>query len=228
MLPVFAKVRWAFFDVGYTLFDETAGWHDRFEAMADVLRADGRDATVAGIWATFNGLCEGFAPLHWAGLCEALATSPDEALALNKLNHGWRHDLETAYPDAGPLLRALHGRFRLGVIANQSKGTVERLAERKLGPYFDLVIGSAEAGVRKPDPAIFRLALAKAGCRADEAVMIGDRLDNDIRPAKALGMHTIHVRQGGGGRQRPRSVEETPDASAVAIGDVAGLLGVVA
>ena len=55
--------------------------------------------------------------------------------------------------------------------------------------------------------------------------MVGDRLDNDVRPAKALGLHTVHVRQGGGGRQRPRSIEETPDASAVAIGDVAGLFG---
>ena len=37
-----------------------------------------------------------------------------------------------------------------------------------------------------------------AGCQAENAVMIGDRLDNDIAPAKKLGMKTVWIRQGDG------------------------------
>lgn len=62
--------------------------------------------------------------------------------------------------------------------------------------YINLTISSAEAGIAKPDLTIFRLALERAGCAAENSVMIGDRLDNDIIPAKPLGMHTIWVRQG--------------------------------
>ena len=40
------------------------------------------------------------------------------------------------------------------------------------------------------------MALDKAGCRPEDAIMIGDRLDNDIIPAKKMGMKTVWVRQG--------------------------------
>jgi putative hydrolase of the HAD superfamily len=54
--------------------------------------------------------------------------------------------------------------------------------------------------------------------------MVGDRIDNDVRPAKALGWATMHVRQGQSGKQRPRNDAETPDASVVSITDVAPVL----
>jgi len=57
-------------------------------------------------------------------------------------------------------------------------------------------MASAEAGCAKPDPKIFTAALEKAGCEPEEAIMIGDRIDNDIIPAKKLGMKTVWVRQG--------------------------------
>ena len=77
--------------------------------------------------------------------------------------------------------------------------------------YFDVIIASAEAGVSKPDPEIFRLALSKAGCSSDECCMIGDRLDNDIEPAAALGMKTIWVRQGSYASGNVDLIEHKPD-----------------
>ena len=53
-----------------------------------------------------------------------------------------------------------------------------------------------KAGCAKPDLKIFTAALNKAGCAPADAVMIGDRLDNDIIPARKLGMKTVWVRQG--------------------------------
>ncbi|MBQ3168432.1 MAG: HAD family hydrolase, partial [Clostridia bacterium] len=55
---------------------------------------------------------------------------------------------------------------------------------------------SAEAGCTKPDRAIFELALKAAGCEAEESVMVGDRLDNDMLPAKEIGMKTVWIRTG--------------------------------
>ena len=222
-----SEVKWVFFDVGYTLFDETPAWQALFQIVSTELKRRGRAVPADAIWRAYDDVCATFEPFQWKGLCRQLSMNPDEATELERLaTGGWSHDAEIVYPGVEEAVRALHGRYKLGVIANQHEGTVRRLAERKLGVYFDLVIGSAEAGVRKPDPAIFRLALDKAGVRASEAAMVGDRIDNDVRPARALGMKTVHVRQGGSGRQRPRSAEETPDATVESIADVAALFGV--
>lgn len=64
--------------------------------------------------------------------------------------------------------------------------------------YIQLVVASAEEGVAKPDKRIFDIALKRAVCSPSEAVMIGDRVDNDIIPTKEMGMMTIWVRQGFG------------------------------
>jgi HAD superfamily hydrolase (TIGR01662 family) len=218
----FTDARRNFFDVGYTLFDDKPAWQGLFQVVSAALKNRGRDVPPEAIWRVYDDVCATFEPFQWKGLCRKLAASPAEADELETLSAagGWSHNAEVAYPGAADVVRSLHGRYKLGIIANQSEGTVQRLAERKIGTYFDLVIGSAEAGVRKPDPAIFQMALKQANCEARDAVMVGDRIDNDVAPAKALGMKTIHVRQGGSGRQQPRSAEETPDASVATIGEV--------
>lgn len=127
------------------------------------------------------------------------------------------------YPDAVSCLKALQSRFYIGIIANQPLGTADRMEKMGLAPYLDRIISSAEEGLAKPDPAIFRLALERAGCRPEQAVMIGDRLDNDIVPAKQLGMTTIWVKQGFGGLSTPRTPEETPDFTVESLSDIPAL-----
>ena len=60
------------------------------------------------------------------------------------------------------------------------------------------------SGSRKTGPAVFQLALSQSGCKPSQAVMIGDRLDNDIRPARLLGWKTIRIAQGFARFQSPR------------------------
>ena len=90
-------------------------------------------------------------------------------------------------------------------------GDRERLGGFGILRYFTYIVSSWDVGAMKPDPRIFETALERAGCPPHEAVMIGDRLDNDVAPAKALGMKTVRVRQGFGSLQSPRSEAETPD-----------------
>ena len=65
-----------------------------------------------------------------------------------------------------------------------------------LRQFFDVIVASAEIGYVKPDKKIFQKALELAGCTAEESIMVGDRLDNDIIPAKELGMNTIWIKNG--------------------------------
>ncbi len=74
------------------------------------------------------------------------------------------------------------------------------LQEFHLDNIFDVVVESAAVGIRKPDPAIYRLALELIEDRGErreergEAVtVIGDSMKNDIQPAKELGLYTIQI-----------------------------------
>jgi len=59
---------------------------------------------------------------------------------------------------------------------------------------FDLVVDSSQVGMRKPNPAIFRLTLERLGGLAPERTVFLDDSEGNVNAAKALGMHAIHVR----------------------------------
>jgi len=71
------------------------------------------------------------------------------------------------------------------------------LAEFGLDHLFKDVVESAVAGVRKPDPEIFRLGVAALGLEPHETLMIGDSQEKDILPAQSIGCHTILLRPQG-------------------------------
>lgn len=123
----------------------------------------------------------------------------------------WFGELEKLYPNVEKVLKRLSYKYKLGIIANQVAGTQKRIDNWGIGKYFDVVITSAEIGYSKPDLKIFNIALERADCKPYEAVMIGDRIDNDIIPAKQLGMKTVWVRQGFAKLQSVRYKSEQPD-----------------
>jgi HAD superfamily hydrolase (TIGR01662 family) len=99
------------------------------------------------------------------------------------------------YPDARPCLAALRemGTW-VGVAGNQTLRAGDIL--RKLGLPADLIATSEEWGATKPDSAFFRALIAAAPCDASRILYVGDRLDNDLKPAKAAGMRTAFIRRG--------------------------------
>ena len=75
------------------------------------------------------------------------------------------------------------------------------LSEFHLDNIFDVVVESAAVGIRKPDPAIYRLALTELECNHNcqlsilnsQITVVGDSMKNDIQPAKELGLYTIQI-----------------------------------
>ena len=108
------------------------------------------------------------------------------------------HDRFKPLPGAVELLRDIRSWGMRSVIASN---TYWRDADsywddfRKLGmaEYIDGVITSVDAGHLKPHPAVFEMAMRWAGVPAERCVVIGNREENDIDPALALGMRTILV-----------------------------------
>lgn len=85
----------------------------------------------------------------------------------------------------------------LVLVSNWSARLPRLLAALGLGEAFDHVLGSAELELEKPDPALFRLALARAGVGPEQALHAGDRLDLDVQGAAAVGMRAILVDHAG-------------------------------
>jgi putative hydrolase of the HAD superfamily len=120
-------------------------------------------------------------------------------------------DLFEPRPGMVELLAELHARgLRLGLAANQPAAAVARLDRHGLGRYFHHREVSEIHGFRKPDVRLFLRACDDLGVLPAETVMVGDRIDNDIAPARLLGMTAILFRTGRHRDQQPRTPDEEP------------------
>ena len=191
------KAIWLFFDMGSTIMDETAACELRIRE------------TLPGTGISYEDFAAKMAEFRSMDQREDLAAFDYFGI---RDKAPWSRAAEYPYPEALPVLRTLRERgYRMGIIANQCLGSEARLERFGLREFFEVICASAEEGVEKPDPEIFLRALARAGCAPENAVMIGDRADNDVAPAKALGMQTVLIRQGYGGYDTIHHEGEIPD-----------------
>jgi HAD superfamily hydrolase (TIGR01509 family) len=194
---------WLFFDLGNTLISEERAWERRIQRLVSSLERYGRRRAIEEVRAALREASEEFAPRL---ITRAIENLIDDLECRKSILVEARYDkeLESPYEGAEQTLRALSSRYQIGVIANQPAGTEERLRKWGLMSFISICLSSAEVGLEKPDPAIFQLALSQSGCEPEQAVMIGDRIDNDIRTARLLGWKTIRVAQGFARFQSPR------------------------
>ncbi|UCH36507.1 MAG: HAD family hydrolase [Armatimonadota bacterium] len=102
------------------------------------------------------------------------------------------------FPDARPALQALHGRARVGLVAEGSSGIVnEELALLGIRELFSLTVIEGEAGYAKGDPQLLAFALREAECEPAEAAYVGDSLERDVAPAREAGLVTVWVNRNG-------------------------------
>lgn len=188
-------IKWIFFDMGSTLIDETVAMDHRIREVID------------GTDLTYEQFVE--KKLFYAKQNKPADLETIKFFGLTKTP--WHKEDEVLYPDAKECLKKIHSEYKIGIIANQSLGSEDRLKRFGIWEYIDVLATSAEEGVAKPDHRLFETALKKAGCRADEAAMVGDRLDNDIIPANEMGMYSIWIKQGTWKDAAPVKKLEFPD-----------------
>ncbi len=129
--------------------------------------------------------------------------------------------LET-YPETGAALRDLRAAgFRLGVLANQPVSARLDLERAGIAALCDGVWLSAAVGLAKPDPAFFRLALDAWALPPSRVAYVGDRPDNDVAPARMLGMTAVRLCRGPHAEQAPRTDAERADIEARDLTDAA-------
>jgi putative hydrolase of the HAD superfamily len=108
----------------------------------------------------------------------------------------WAYPATALMPDAKPCLNVLAPRYRLGIVANQPVHVKEAMRRDGIEDYFEVWGVSEDVGLEKPDPRLFSHVLYVAGVAPPRAAMVGDRLDYDVRPARAAGMRAVWVLRG--------------------------------
>lgn len=189
------KLKWIFFDMGSTLIDESIAIEHRIREVIEGTNITYEQFIEKKVFFAKHNKPADLATLEYFGLKKT----------------PWHKEDERLYPETMECLKYLHKHYKIGIIANQSLGSEERLKQFGIWKYIDELVASAEEGVAKPDKRIFEIALTRAGCKPEEAAMVGDRLDNDIVPANELGMYTIWLKQGNWIYATPKERLEYPD-----------------
>ena len=193
-----------FFDVGETLVDEERYWRRIAEAV-------------------------GVRPhVLWAALGVTIARGEEHRRVFDYLGveavpgAPAYYEPEDLYPDALPAIAGLRERgLFVGVAGNQSTELEDWFTAQ--GWAVDYVASSQRLGVSKPDPAFFGALVAAAGCEPPQAAYVGDRVDNDVLPAKAAGMVAVHVRRGPWGYLQDASVADVRVDSLAELPEAFGL-----
>jgi putative hydrolase of the HAD superfamily len=98
------------------------------------------------------------------------------------------------YEDVFDVLREIRSEFTLAVCSNWYWNLDEAVEQAGLGGLFETIVSSAQAGMRKPDPRIFRHTLRLCGDLAPEdALYGGDRWVPDVEGPLAAGMRAVHL-----------------------------------
>ncbi len=219
----FPDVRWIFFDWGGTLKDELAIYRGIAQICVSYLR---QRSVAVDESKLYERLIELERLYETVGLRQALEefAVPAQHIA------GAEKAVDASFPQpwfdgAIDVIKSLSQTHRLGIISNNHVTGFEKfVAEQGMSPYFDVVVGSTDAGIKKPDPLIFQAALERAGCGPEQALMVGDRITKDICGANSVGMRTVRIRQGIYADEEPTSSDEVADAEIADIRELPGLL----
>ncbi|MBD3216674.1 MAG: HAD-IA family hydrolase [candidate division Zixibacteria bacterium] len=210
-------------DVGGPLVDDSGidiYWNDYLiKTLPDLI---GREVTVDEIEEANRKSIESYAPsLYSATIWQFVRPDVEK---FNKLRgHFDSLNLSRFYEfrdEAIDVCRKLSQKYTLAIAANQPASTADYLEEKGILQYFDFKEMSGSIAYSKPDYRFFLYIAHKLDMRPEDCVMVGDRQDNDIVPAKKLGMKTVRVMVGSHNEQKIRMPTEIPDATISSISEL--------
>ena len=235
-------IRAVLFDFGGTLYDYRCLAAAEAESLQELTHWSGLEAALPQIVAaqreSMRQVFRQYLPqshyLHRdlfrdavVGMLRKLGAQPDPVLLERYREAQWqRHARDFVLrPGVEATLDELRRRgLHIGMVSNIDDDQLEHLlAVAGIRERFDAVLSSERAGSCKPDPQIYRQALASAGCDPAEALFVGDTLLQDIAGANRVGLRSVLLwhRED---RERPDTGEVQPHHVIGAIPELLTLL----
>ena len=146
-----------------------------------------------------------------ANVLKHLGIRQSQIPAIEVLAKWWKYADCVAYPDAkGSLERLKQIGVRVGLVSNAYEEDIDPILskaglEKRL---FDVVVGVNTIKKAKPQPDIFRYALAKLDAKPKETIFVGDHIDNDYRGARAVGIRALLVERKNMGTDDTSGIEK--------------------
>jgi putative hydrolase of the HAD superfamily len=135
-----------------------------------------------------------------------------KAELLKVTNDFWIFETADVYSDAISAVKSLKERgLLIGIIANQPASIRNSLIRDGFEKFLDFIGISEVVGLEKPNPKFFEFAVNELNLNPNEIVHIGNRIDNDVKPAKSIGMKTIWVMRGEANPDPSREDLSLPD-----------------
>jgi HAD superfamily hydrolase (TIGR01662 family) len=235
------------FDLGSTLIEFRGDWGDIFRGMSQDLIAYLRDHGFVMDFVQFDRRYQEIVDQFYTrGQQDWIEYTAEYTLRYALVEFGYpevpdqvlKDGLAAAYAEGEHLWQPFDGAYRtlaalqergykIGLISNaRDAANVERLIDQaRLRPWLDPIVISANAGVRKPNPRIFKIVLDYWHLPPDQVVMVGDMLGADI-----LGAHNAGLRGVWATMQTEREANAAhvqtimPDASIARLSELLGLL----
>lgn len=202
------------FDIGGPLVDDDDAihaWHKRLREIINDKK--GRVISPEEINMALADAIKCYAPSFISYIIWQFAR-PDRELFSYLRKEADRFPFEDYFkvrPGVKEMLARLHGKFKLGIAANQQNTVSDYLEKEGILKFFDSTQVSEGIGYNKPDIRLFLKVLENLGSAPSEAIMVGDRQDNDIVPAKLIGMKAVRFRVGFHRDQEVRYPKEEAD-----------------
>jgi HAD superfamily hydrolase (TIGR01509 family) len=187
-------IEWVFLDVGNVLYNDDPQNFEGYRFVFESIRRRLPDYSFADLLAEREEWAKTGADFILSKIVRRLFPETDPKSIFGPLRERIIETYERnniLNDGAHTVLQQLRSRWRLGIIANQPPQCRDSLIRRGLFDFFEIVAISDELDLHKPDVRLYEWALKQAGCDPARTVMVGDRRDNDIAPAKSVAMRAV-------------------------------------
>lgn len=224
-----------FFDLGSTLWDDYPVVQLAWQVLERLLAELGIKASQADIAATAREVIASYSPSLNRAVVWRYVDGDEEKYqqvmaALIEETKGRFADpqefkrLHPLFPGVHQLLERLSARYALAVVSQHFAEVEHWMGFHGIRKYFRHLSVSEAERLYKPDPRLFLQPCKALEIDPREALMVGDRLDNDIWPANRLEMTTVRVLADPYRIQRPRYPRDVPDFTIERIADLATII----
>lgn len=204
-------------DLYDTLTDESSNEREALSLVRQIVATAGNRVTEEAFNAAQQFAIDSFAPNHWEAMIFKLVNR-DTSLGL-RCSGAFKRNFKRKVkirPEAEAIVAACkqHG-WKLALAHSPNKEEADALNEKGLLDQFDVKGPPAAMKIQLPDMRVLEFLLGSLGLPPSECIMLGNRVDNDIRPANNLRMTTIQLQVGvHGKKQFARDLKDVPDYEA--------------